>query len=379
MTKAHLFSIALYGTAICFGSTAVWSQTAPDLWREPQDTVTALFEPDRYAWRLFVALNWPANLAKKEADPGKKLGVDGSVTWESWRSVNPLAPDTVFRPDGNDPGEWLGSVGPVASMESQRFEPAVAKQSAFLPFAQRRMKAAAPAPSFEGGAGHEVRMNLGSFEFVRKNTLYNAEGQIARFTAGELNLNFPPSAKLIKAKWRAIADSDKPRYHWAEITRPGPTKEVWGLIALHVITKDLPNWFWATFEHIDTKASWQTPSVDRLACPQAPHNCEQAPTGLGLQGTKWENYRLRGSQVDFVTSIGVPTVLSNSQIEPIQNSSCITCHAMAVIDGNGGSLLPGQFAKGPPQPAWFQNGAGQRLYMQQDFVFSLSRAARKNP
>jgi hypothetical protein len=377
MTKELLLSASLCCALLGADFSPAWSQPMPEPWKEPQDTTMALFEPDRYAWRLFIALNWPANLAKKEADPGKKLGADGSVTWESWRSVNQLAPDTVFRPDGADPGEWLGSVGPVASMESQRFEPFVAKQIAFLPFAQRRVKAA-PVASFEGGAGDEVRMNLSSFEFVRKNTLYNVEGQIAHFTAGKLNLDFFANSKLIKARWRAITESDKARYHWAEITRSDQTKEVWGLSALHIITKDLPNWFWATFEHIDTKASWQIPSVDRLACPQAPHSCEQVPAGLGLQGTKWESYRLRGSQIDFITPMGIPTVLSSSQLEsPNQDSSCMTCHARATIDAEGRGI-GFQFLKGPPQPVWFQSG-GQRAFMQQDFVFSLTRAARKNP
>src|SRR6185503_14858680 len=27
---------------------------------------------------------------------------------------------------------------------------------------------------------------------------------------------------------------------------------------------------------------------------------DRAPTGLGLRGTKWENYRLHGEQIDFI-------------------------------------------------------------------------------
>ena len=42
------------------------------------------------------------------ADPAKRLGADGSVTWETWRTVNQVAPDTVFRTDGADPGECGG-------------------------------------------------------------------------------------------------------------------------------------------------------------------------------------------------------------------------------------------------------------------------------
>ncbi len=159
------------------------------------------------------------------------------------------------------------------------------------------------------------------------------------------------------------------------------SKETWGLIALHIITKDLPNWFWSTFEHIDNKTSgptWSVKSVDRVACPTPPHDCDLAPTGFGLEGTKWANYRLRGSQIDFINSIGAPTTLSNSQLEAVQNSSCMTCHAMATIDAQGASL-GFQFIKGSPQPSWFQDSAGRRIYMQQDFVFSLTRASRANP
>jgi hypothetical protein len=378
MIRKLLFSVGLSYAVLGVCSSGALAQSVPEPWKEPQDTFMSLFESDRYAWRLFVALNWPGDVTKKEADSAKKLGADGSVAWETWRSVNPLAPDTVFRTDGADPGPWLGTIGPVVSEERQRFERVLSRDDASLAISRRRLKAAPPSPSFEGGGGDEVRMNLGSYTFVRTNNLYNVEGQIQHFTAGEVNLNFPPNAKLVKASWRTIDVSDKPRYHWAEITRANGTKEVFGLSALHVLTKDLPNWFWATFEHIDAKPGWQNPSVDKFACPSPPHNCEQVPPNLGLQGTKWENYRLRGSQVDFITSMGMPTVLANSQLEAIQNSSCMTCHAMASINGQGGNF-GFQFIKGSPQPVWFQNSSGQRVFMQQDFVWSLTRASRVNP
>lgn len=60
------------------------------------------------------------------------------------------------------------------------------------------------------------------------------------------------------------------------------------------------------------------------------------PTGLGLGGTKWANYRLRGTQVDFINSIGRPVILSNSQIERgFLRSSCIRCHADATVNKEG--------------------------------------------
>src|SRR5262249_24324012 len=129
------------------------------------------------------------------------------------------------------------------------------KQQVFLAARQRMRPASGPVPVFEEsvGTGDEVRMNLSTYEFIRQNKLYNLQGQIAQFSAGNTNLNFPMNAKEVKAQWRRIAEADKPRYHWAEVTLNNGAKEPWGLTALHVISKDLPNWFWATFEHIDNR------------------------------------------------------------------------------------------------------------------------------
>jgi hypothetical protein len=52
-----------------------------------------------------------------------------------------------------------------------------------------------------------------------------------------------------------------------------------------------------------------------------------------VEGTVWQYYRLRGTQVDFVTSVGRPTILGNTQIEGSfqETSSCIACRARATI------------------------------------------------
>jgi hypothetical protein len=387
----------LTAAAGLFMGFALCSATAQPVepWREPQDTAAALLEPDRYAWRLFVALNWPANIATKDADTSKPFGAPGSVVWETWRNVNPLSADTVFRQDGSDPGPWLGTGGPVAVARVERqFDAVPIKQQVFLAARQRSRAASGPILTFDAMVGNlnEVRLNASTYEFIRQNKLFNIQGQVAQFSAGKENLVFPLAAKEVKAQWRKIREADKARYHWAEVTRNNGTKETWGMTALHIITKDLPNWFWATFEHIDNKQTgplpdpdappnvgWLTQSVDRVACPTPPHNCEQAPSGIGLEGTKWANYRLRGTQIDFIDTIGIPTILANSQIEsPFQRqSSCITCHARATISRDGtedaGFFPP---SVGPPVPEWFRDPlTRQRIYMQLDFVWSLRRAS----
>lgn len=371
------------------------AQGASEPWRDPQDTSAAMFDTDKYAWRVFVAMNWPADTAKRAPDPNKTFGADGPATWETWRSVNNNAPDTMFPPNGADPGEWLSPGTPVASHDSRSFE-AVPRQQRMFAAQQAlisgRGLSTPPSPAFEAEAaefsGNEVRMNRAAYEFVRVNKLYNVEGQMAAAGTGIPSLAFPPSAKIVKAQWRAISEADKPRYHWAEVTTPSGQKRVWGLTALHITTKDTPNWFWATFEHIDNKTprpasegippneGWILPSVDRAACPAPPHNCDGAPKGFGLEGTKWANYRLRGVQLDFVTSMGVPTILANSQIERgfQRRSSCITCHADAVINSSGQGL-PFSTVVGVPDPNKFRDPlTGQRAFMQLDFLWSLQRA-----
>ena len=100
--------LRLFLPVVCMiASTA--GALAQEPWREPQDSASAINDPDRYAWRLFVALNWPADVKQKQPDPSKKFGdpTPGPVVWETWRNARNQAPDTVFPMDGSDPGPWL--------------------------------------------------------------------------------------------------------------------------------------------------------------------------------------------------------------------------------------------------------------------------------
>jgi hypothetical protein len=399
---AASFSLVFGGAAAVAQDQAApscsdWFASAADRWMEPQDTAMAMNEPDCYAWRLFIALNWPADEAAKTADSTKPFGADGPVVWETWRNVRNGAPDTVFRPDGSDPGEWLGS-SPELARTIDNFDSEPLQQ-----LIARGVEEFSIDPIAAELTINETRMNRTSYEFVRSNNLFNLEGQVALFENGVETIAFPLNSKEVKAQWRQISEADKPRYHWAEVTTLDGSLRLYGLTALHITTKDLPNWVWATFEHIDNRTSesdsgregnegWLLPSVDRFACPAAPHNCETPPDGVGLEGTKWENYVLRGTQIDFIDSRGNPTLLANSQPEEgfQLSSSCITCHAMASIGAAGTRLqifksLPPATPiavghVGQPNPAWFRSpgvgrdNEGELRYTQLDFVWSLFRA-----
>lgn len=213
-------------------------------------------------------------------------------------------------------------------------------------------------------------MNRASYLFIRDNELYNRDVLVALAQSGKVKiLDLPPAAKEIKAQWQEIDEEDKPRFHWVSFENEDGSFQTWGLTALHFTTKDLPNWFWTTFEHIDTSDEWETPTVDSYACPKNPVNCDAVPPEI--HGTKWENYRMRGTQISFVDSRGEPTRLANAQIEAgIQKtSSCITCHAEAALDVKGEHMVPNEAYLGAPKTSELEGK------MQLDFMFAFERAS----
>jgi hypothetical protein len=251
-------------------------------------------------------------------------------------------------------------------------------------------------------------MNRSAFEFVATNELYNIEGQEAFQASGKL-INLPIAAREIKSAWKLLSprpidkilpgdlDQFRKRYHSTTLLHEGKTY-IYGLSALHITTKDLPNWVWTTFEHEENPTP-ELPDNDRAGQPSA------------LKGTKWEHYRLRGTQVDFVDSAGQPTVLANTQIEAgfQQTSSCITCHSRATI-GDPLAVQPRTPKRanrlpffevyrilhrhtaggiedqvirygniGSPNSDWFNENRIRRKYTQLDFMWSLRNAQSKQP
>src|SRR5262249_34307494 len=94
-----------------------------------------------------------------------------------------------------------------------------------------------------------------------------------------------------------------------------------GLVALHVLTKDLTNWFWATFRHKDAETEdFGGHEPDNFGPPKE------------VAGTVWENYRLGGTQSDFTKPAGEPHICSDPLNDfGLQRSSSITCHPTASI------------------------------------------------
>ena len=302
-------------------------------WQEPQSAADAGNSSDEYAWRVFVALNWPVRGDTPAPDQRGTLAMQSATVWESWSSAN-----DIFRPDGRDPGPWrCGDTVVAASdsatpcsarttrseaavpIDSSRFEAFSARDLPNLQRVQNGKMVPVKDPLASAPRLTEIHMNRPGYEFIRTRGLYNTEGQL-RALDEHTAIEFPVGTKEVKAKWRIITENERSRYHTLTVKLTDGTERLYGLTALHVVTKDLPTWFWATFEHIDNPQlpgsdGWQAPSRDTFACGPKSTECERAPRGIGLEGTVWQNYRLRGTLTSFVDSSGRPLLLANSELE----------------------------------------------------------------
>jgi hypothetical protein len=355
--------------AIC-GGLAVTSSFG---FAAAQDTNLALNNPDKFAWELFVQVNRSAN-----------TGSNNNVVWEEW------AEQLYVYHDPNVAPVWPGPVNQPLVLR-----PSI-KREALRQLQIERLNKQAQLLNGLDGASHpvspqfipssplseEVRMNKASFDFIVSNNLWYRQGQIEAFKRGA-PISFPIDAKEVKAHWKQIGEDEKPRYHW----QTGADGKIYGLVAFHIMTKDVPNWFWATWEHVDNQDRCREngcrDSFGLTADGQVSTALQTLFQGAGM-GAEWQNYRLDGVQVDFTDSTGRPTIFGNSEIEAgfMKTSSCITCHSRATVDAFGGRLEiftdDGQSYNGTPDPNWFYSNLTTSpptpQYLQLDFVWSLMLA-----
>lgn len=287
----------------------------------------------------------------------------------------------------------------------------------------------------ESSKGRQVRQSMAEivfrnkpfFDYVFKNDLYNTEGVVKVFNANAANIagpggasgapyriddgdralaeiTFPPNAVMIKSDWlnkkraEEIGLKEDPENPYVKMNIVTPVLDNNGvilepgehwLIAIHFSSKDIPNWVWTTFEHVNNfgrcdftgcNDSYGYTSPDEVAAGQArnytrPHIvCDglllpsyvldpdrtypggarreelasifrRLEIGVSDKSTEtpqpadraWLSYRLKGAQVDFADATGRPTHLGNSVTEAgfVTSSSCMTCHARAGATADG--------------------------------------------
>ncbi len=213
---------------------------------------------------------------------------------------------------------------------------------------------AAPATNVAANAVfcEEVFVNEPEASFITKNKLTTLKGQ-EKYG----NVTFPWDALEIKVDWAPQSSFVKPfncpstSVYTEMIQFEGNSKPLcYAMVGLHISSKVLPDWLWATFEPNDPLTnpnrcngnlynlcadSWGTTSATPYGPGQTP---PQSPALASLMKAAklpaaFNNYYLTAAQTEHVVN-GQPTQLGNSFVEfnagvaPHQ-ASCITCHNYA--------------------------------------------------
>ncbi|AMV24439.1 hypothetical protein VT84_08580 [Gemmata sp. SH-PL17] len=235
---------------------------------------------DDFAWRDFIALNWPADANKRgEPHPCQKFGdTSGPTVWETWKSMSETFPAD---PVANPPSPWsdfaavLSVRGTDKTGKGQMVPAPLPKATAGRTKLLTRLskledlnQAGFP-PSFvefplvaqnKTLVRYEVRVNRVAYEEILAKKYYRRENLPPVGTPAE----FCDQSITIKAAWMEVTDESSPRWKrfyrtraklvdWEKDGTPDLTERPVALIGLHVVhkTPKRGNWIWATFEHVD--------------------------------------------------------------------------------------------------------------------------------
>lgn len=348
----------------------------------------AIQQPDEYAWQLFFYINrqaqagtaGKADLTKatlKDYDP------DTDVVWETWALASSEGTEfaEVFLANGVPPPDWkdLDRGSQKKAKKLDRTFTLIGEQVLRASDGQSpHGRLAAPETDFDSD---EVRVNEATLETIKSKGLYNRQGLADAFRKAVDSKNrdliqFPTASKEVKARWGPIEEDQKGQYHWKTING-----QTYGLLAFHIISKDIPMWYWTDFIH-ESLESGEPPDSMKDSTTRGP-NATHGQNGVRdeTKGGKWEHYRLKGSQVTFHDARGNDVIVGNELIEfgNASVSSCMTCHAMAGVDAQGNGMFS-PFITGAPPPIQFgPDDDIQRI--QTDFLYSipLRAQATQNP
>jgi hypothetical protein len=370
-------------------STSRWSDENPCA--APTD-ITA-FSPEEAAWRLWVAATCPVNQNQYPF-----------VVWENWieqDNMYPLDADAGLKVPNADaqhqnPVLHVLHESPLALIK----DPSLALTVPGLLGAadQNCNKSGSPPPGQEGLViCEEVRENGAQEDYIAGTRIWNRAGQ-KKLASAHANIEFPADAVEIKADWILLSSIG------LDCTKLSPNfrrsihietihGNCYALAGMHLMSKLLEKWVWATFE--SQNITTNPLRCKALGCSDPFGSNPAQSTGQHTNLTArlknlmdaaniapdWRNYRLDGVQVLF-TNNTEPTLLGNSIIEgenagvPLKESSCISCHAVSSIktDGTDGiKFLSSSNPVGIPAPL------PSNEWIRRDFVWSLFLACPNNP
>ena len=271
-------------------------------------------------------------------------------------------------------------------------------------------------PACDANMVEEVRRNPAAYNYIINNKL-NARSGLIKAYNNNMTITFPTDSVEVKMNWLPVAElaSYYPgvpvsQFYVATDMVAGQQKP-YALVAMHVISKLVPNWTWATFEHQGNRGRCDFIGCkDLFGATDSDVPPANKPDGSG-QGTVYancrkttallaafkaarvdpvfNNYCLKGSQTDFTDNTGLAVRLGNSITESsfVPQASCMTCHGSANINSQGRAttvfgFIGGNGQVGPINPLFYNSLSGGRAYYQNqpgltrtaisaDFVWSV--------
>lgn len=339
--------------------------------------------PEQTAWQLFVAATCPVNTVQYPY-----------VTWQTWIEQNQLyGAGGAALAAGERPRFHMSPLAALLRAKADAMGKDKKKGKAKDAKGAATVHARAALPDIANQncnsntwSGRticeEARLNPDAQQYIVANGLATRPGQVKFIEAGNA-FKFPAPAVEIKADWIQLGSCNNPP-QGVHVENVGGT--CYALGGIHLISKLIDKWIWATFEPQNTTTNPQRCKV--LGCNDPWGSSPATSQGASTQQTaalkalmvqanlapEWANYRLDGVQVDFLDASGKPTRLGNSIIEgdnagnpqAMAKSSCITCHNLSSINAAGDEQNP-DFIIGAPQPP--PSG-----YALRDFVWSLTLA-----
>ncbi len=290
---------------------------------------------DNMAWQMFVALNWAASATKQP--PALGLTAKGLRVWQKYRKVSSLF--------GNSPvtaGCPSALALPVISIGSDGHGNPRPNNEEYFQASTNR-----PLIDINGNwALFERRVNDVEAQYLLapngqpSQTLTNLPGQVAflnnpnpviQFTTSDITPQGTNGSIEIKVAWRILdrtRGDDPSRYYTQEamLAVPGDlvnggnkicSTVTLGLVGMHIIQRNppdkkspalLPQWIWATFEHVDNAPMAELPCGVNSCCTgiNSP-SCGPASPSLS---TRYSFYNQKANT--FETNIRPVSTATNS-------------------------------------------------------------------
>jgi hypothetical protein len=353
---------AMIFSSLSFGAIAADPAAKPPTIARP--TATDVTGQAAYAWFLFTQAMAPSN---------------GSLTFETWNEQCQLNPAMAGCPPPSAAASKAGRILHSSGLaRKQRGKVAVTSQSGAG--AECNAMTTSPLNGYPPPANvvstaqfcEEVYVNPPEATFVTSNGLTTLTGQQTYGSTRSNAITFPWTSIEVKADWVPAASFSNPTFNCPDTTNTLYTETINGtcyaLVGLHISSKVLPDWLWATFEPASVVTNpnrcdpklydtcfdpWGTNSKTPYAKGQTVAQSAQLKALMAAANLNpaFNNYFLTGVQTKFVDAKGAAIPLGSSFVEfnagvPPGQASCITCHRYAYYDGTPTS--PEDNFGGPP-------------------------------